>query len=215
MISLFAGSFVYATIRYVVFIPNNLENLPVFVVNKGVSMAASLCFVAAFVQQLRRQRGAAIAVEPAAWFRAGVFGAIWHIPMALVVLRPAYFKEFFVAAADGVAGSGRMSLAGELVFCFGGMAAGTLYLLTRQQWTAGQRWWLSLAALLMLQTHVLAMGYCRGLNINASHAYLPPMWLLSAVGVFIGIVLLLLSRPVRNAGGLRPTQPRVEAESNS
>jgi hypothetical protein len=39
------------------------------------------------------------------------------------------------------------------------------------------------------------MGYCRGLNINASHAYLPPMWLISAVMIFVGIVVLLLTRP--------------------
>jgi hypothetical protein len=195
IVALFTGSVIYSAVRYVAFAPRNLENLPVFVVNKGVSMAAALCFVAAFVQQYRRQRGAVVGVEPSAWFRAGVFGAIWHIPMALAVLRPAYFKEFFAPAAEGAAASGRMTFMGELVFCFGALAAGAVYLLTRQQWTPLQRWWLSLAAVLMLQTHVLAMGYCRGLNINASHAYMPPMWLLSAVGIFIGLVVLLCSRP--------------------
>lgn len=191
--SLFVSSIVYSAIRYIVFAPKNLENLPVFVVNKGVSMAAALCFVAAFVQQLRQLRGARIGVASASWYRAGVFGAIWHIPMSLAVLRPEYFKEFF--GITGAAGGGRMTFAGELVFCFGGLTAAAVYLLTRQQWTPLQRWWLSIAAMMSLQTHVLAMGYCRGLNINASHAYLPPMWLLSAVCVFIGLVILLLSRP--------------------
>jgi hypothetical protein len=195
IIALFSTSILYSAVRYVVFAPKNLENLPVFVVNKGVSMAAALCFVAAFIQQFRRLRGQSVGVEPAAWFRAGVFGSIWHIPMALAVLRPAYFKEFFVPALDGAAASGRMSFAGELVFCFGGLAAGAIYLLTRSQWTPMQRWLLSIGAVVMLQTHVLAMGYCRGLNINASHAYLPPMWLISAVGIFIGLVVLLCSRP--------------------
>lgn len=200
ILALFATSIIYSAIRYVVFAPKNLENLPVFVVNKGVSMAAALCFVAAFVQQLRRQRGAAIRLEPASWFRAGIFGAIWHVPMSLAILLPSYFKEFFAAAREAAAATGRMGFAGEMVFCFGGLAAAMVYLLTRPNWTALQRWWLSLAAILMLQTHVLAMGYCRGLNINASHAYLPPMWLLSAVGIFVGVVVLLLSRP-------KPEQP--------
>lgn len=195
IVALFATSIVYSSIRYIVFAPKNLENLPVFVVNKGVSMAAALCFVAAFIQQLRRHRGAVRGIDPASWFRAGVFGSIWHIPMALAVLRPSYFKEFFLPSIDGAAPSGRMSFAGEMVFCFGGLAAGTIYLLTRQNWSATQRWWLSLAAMIALQTHVLSMGYCRGLNINASHAYLPPMWLLSAIGVFIGIIVLLITRP--------------------
>lgn len=199
IVSLFAASVAYSSVRYLVFAPKNLENLPVFVVNKGVSMAAALCFVMAFVQQLRKQRGASISVEPSAWFRAGVFGAIWHIPMSLAILRPSYFKEFFAPATEAAAAPGRMTFAGELVFSFGGLAAGTLYLVTRQNWTAAQRWWLSLGAMLMLQTHVLAMGYSRGVNLNASHAYLPPMWLLSAIAIFIGIVVLLISRPKHDA----------------
>ncbi|MCW5767124.1 MAG: hypothetical protein KIT19_00430 [Phycisphaeraceae bacterium] len=205
IVALFACSIIYSAIRYVAFAPKNLENLPVFVVNKGVSMAAALCFLAAFVQQFRRQRGATIGVQPSSWFRAGVFGAIWHIPMSLAVLRPAYFKEFFIPATEAAAASGRMSFAGEMVFCFGGLAAGGLYLLTRQQWTPLQRWWLSVGAMVMLQVHVLAMGYCRGLNINASHAYMPPMWLLSAVGVFACLVVLLVSRP-------KPVQDSAQAE---
>jgi hypothetical protein len=198
VVGLYGFLLVYAVVRYVVFTPKNLENVPVFVVNKCVAMAAALCFVMAFYQQLRRQRRPESAGDSALWFRAGVFGAIWHIPMALTVLRPGYFKEFFAPAIDGVE-SGRLSLAGEVVFCFGGLAAGMLYLLTRQQWSPMQRWWMSLGAMLVLMVHVLAMGYCRGLNINASHGYLPPMWLLSAAGVLVGVVVLVMSRP--RAGG--------------
>ena len=40
------------------------------------------------------------------------------------------------------------------------------------------------------------MGWARGLNINAKHAYLPPMWLLSVIGVAIA-VWWLLRTPVR------------------
>lgn len=199
IVGLFAASIAYSVVRYVVFAPQNLVSLPVFVVNKGVAMAAALCFVAAFVQQFRSGRGKKTGTTPGAWFRAGVFGAVWHVPMALVVLRPEYFSEFF-AAEEGA--SGRLSFAGELVFCFGGLAAGSLYLLTRRAWTPLQRWWLSLGAMATLLAHVLAMGYCRGLNINASHAYLPPMWLLSAAGIGLGLVLLLVGRP--SDGETRP-----------
>jgi len=204
-------------VRYIVFAPKNLEHLPVFIVNKGVSMAAVICFGIAFAAQLRqllRTRaansratplapGTLPAPAPAFWFRAGVFGAIWHIPMSLVVLRPAYFPEFFVPAVEGETASGRMSFAGELIFCFGGLAAATLYLLTRSLFTALQRWQLSLVAMLCLQTHLLSLGYSRGLNINASHAYLPPMWLISAVVVFIGLIILLLTKPKAET----PAQP--------
>ena len=189
IVLLFAVAIIYSAVRYIVFAPKNLPHLPVFVVNKGVSMAAAFCFALAFWQQWRRMRGATGGNEPATWFRAGMFGAVCHIPMSLAILRPGYFKEFFTAGGD------RMSFAGESVFMFGALTAGGIYLLARTQWTPLQRWWLSLATVAVLFSHTLSMGIARGLNINASHAYLPPMWLLSLIGSALGAAFLLLSRP--------------------
>jgi hypothetical protein len=194
VVALYIASVVYSAIRYVVFAPKNLEHLPVFVVNKGVSMGAALCFAIAFLVQWRRWRGGA---GPRVWFRAGIFGVCLHIPMSLAILRPVYFKEFFLE-------SGRMSFGGEAVFLFGALTAGGIYLLTRQDWTAMHRWMLSLATMVVLFLHTLFMGIARGLNINASHAYLPPMWLLSLIGIGLGLAFVLLDRPAREvtpAGG--------------
>jgi hypothetical protein len=197
IVLLFAAAIVYSAVRYVVFAPKNLGNLPVFVVNKGVSMAAALAFSIAFItlwQRARRERlgqSTNNTIEPVAWFRAGVFGTIWHIPMSLAILEPTYFKEFFLSAEQG----GRLNLNGEFVFMFGGLAAGSVYLLTRQTWSGIHRWWLSVAMMSVLLGHVAFMGSARGLNINASHAYLPPMWLLSLIGIALGLVFLLLSKP--------------------
>jgi hypothetical protein len=96
VVAVFVLSIVYSAVRYVVFDPKNLAHVPVFVVDKGVSMAAAYCFALAFWQQWRRLRGAIGGTDPATWFRAGTFGAIWHIPMSLSILRPGYFKEFFL-----------------------------------------------------------------------------------------------------------------------
>jgi hypothetical protein len=187
IVLLYALAMGYSALRYVVFAPENLENLPVFVLNKGVSMAAAFCFALAFWTQWRWQRGSASGNEPAAWFRAGIFGALAHVPMSLAILRPGYFKEFF--AGD------RLSFTGEAVFLFGAFAAGGFYLLSRTTWTATQRWWLSLATIAALFSHALCVGIVRGLNINRSHAYLPPMWLLSLIGIALGAGFLLLTRP--------------------
>lgn len=196
IVAVYAVSLVYAVIRYVAFAPKNAENIPVFIVNKAVAMAAVICLAWALVVQYGRRREPA-SPDAASWFRAGVFGAVWHVPMSLVVLRPVYFKEFFAPAVGSVSGaaSGRLSFAGELVFLFGGLAAALLYLVTRQAWTPTQRWALSAAAMGALVAHVVAMGACRGLNINASHAYLPPMWLLSVVAVVVGLAAVMTARP--------------------
>lgn len=180
VVLLFVAALAYAVVRYVAFAPKNLDHLPAFVLNKGVSTAAGLCFAVAFWCQWRR-RG-----DPAVWFRAGVFAAVVHIPLSLAVLRPAYFPEFF--AGD------RLAFTGEAVVLFGGLTAGGIYLLGRPTWTARQRWWLSVGAVAALTCHVLFMGLARGLNVNASHAYLPPMWLLSLVGIGLGAAFLLADR---------------------
>jgi len=191
VLGLYIVGTIYAVVRYVAFVPENFGNLPVFIINKAVSMSAALCFAAGFYQQYRRRRGALIDVEPTTWFRAGVFGAIAHIPMALAILHPAYFPEFFVEGE-------RLSFAGEVVLLFGGLTAAVVFLLLRPTWDAVTRWGLSICVMLTLLAHVLAMGYCRGLNINRSHAYLPPMWFLSAIGVGLALWWLLRSRPARS-----------------
>jgi hypothetical protein len=170
-----------------VFDPKNLENLPIFVINKGLSMAAAICFVLAFWQQWRRLRGKLAGNEPALWFRAGVLGVVVHVPMSLAILEKSYFKEFFLGE--------KLSMNGEAIFLFGALTAGGVYLITRMNWAASHRWWLSLATMFVLLNHTLFMGIARGINIKASHAYLPPMWMLSVVAVAFGILYLLMSRP--------------------
>jgi len=185
--ALYLAAVAYSVVRYVVFMPANLPNLPVYVANKGISMAAAFCFALAFWQQWRARGAPGAAEAAAAWFRAGVVGVLAHVPLSLAILHPAYFREFF--AGD------RFSFNGEAVILFGALTAGGIYLLGRGHWTARQRWWLSLATMTTLFTHALSMGFARGLNINRSHAYLPPMWLLSVAGIALGVGFLFLSRP--------------------
>jgi len=189
IVGLYLFSIAYAIVRYVAFTPENWANLPVFVLNKGISMAAAVCFAIAFFQQWRRLHGVTSGNEPAVWFRAGLFGALAHVPMSLMLLRPAYFREFF--AGD------RMSFNGEAVVLFGALTLAGLYLLARTTWSEQHRWWLSLATVGVLFSHTLSMGIARGININRSHAYLPPMWMLSLIGIAAGGAFLLLCRPSR------------------
>lgn len=107
---LYGASVMYSVVRYAVFAPQNFQNLPVFIVNKGVAMAVALCFAVAFWQQLRERDSGGGQHAPAAWFRAGIWGICAHIPLSLALLRPGYFPEFFSAE--------RFSFIGEAVFLF-------------------------------------------------------------------------------------------------
>jgi hypothetical protein len=202
IVLLYLFCLVYAVVRYVWFTPANVEHLPVFVSNKGVAMGGAFCFVLAFWGQWRRRVGVVGGTEPAVWFRAGIFAAVAHVPMSLSILRPSYFAEFFAGE--------RLSLNGEAILLFGALTAAGIYLLQRATWTAWQRWWLSLATMVVLFVHALAMGIARGFNINASHAYLPPMWLLSLIGIGLGLVFLLMDQPVGGAASERERAFRFE-----
>ena len=192
--SVYAVSLVYAVVRYVVFVPENLRNLPAFTLNKGISTAAAVCFVMAFWQQWRRMRGRIAGNDPANWFRAGVCGVVAHVPLASTIIRPEYFKEFY----DGA----RLSMVGETIFLFGALTAAGVYLLTRGSFTVVQRWWLSLVTMGVLLNHTLFMGIARGIRIDHKHAYLPPMWMLSVIAIALGIAYLLMSRPAASADGV-------------
>jgi hypothetical protein len=196
--SVYIGAMIYAVVRYIVFAPENLQNLPAFVLNKAISMAAALCFVLAFWQQWRRLRGRVSGNEPSSWFRAGLFGVVSHIPLASTIIRPEYFKEFY----DGA----RLSMNGEAIFLFGALTAGSVYLLTRPSWSPVHRWWLSLATMFLLLNHTLFMGIARGIHFTREHAYLPPMWMISVVAVVLGIAYLLMSRPA-SAGSVAVENP--------
>jgi hypothetical protein len=191
IVLLFVISLIYSIVRYVVFAPRNLEHIPVFITNKAIAMSAALCFAVAFGLQWRAkgQPDSAATSEANLWFRAGIYAALLHVPLTLAILRPSYFKEFY--SGD------RLSFHGETLVLFGGLTLATIYLVTRANVTAIQRWWLSLLFLTTLFLHTLFMGLARGVNMNASHAYLPPMWLLSLLGIALGICFLLLARPIQ------------------
>jgi hypothetical protein len=194
---LYVASVAYSVVRYAVFAPQNFQNLPIFIVNKGVAMAVPLCFAIAFWQQLRMRGGPPGTHAPTAWFRAGVWGICAHVPMSLSLLRPGYFPEFF--------SSERFSFNGEAVLLFGALTTGGVYLLTRTHWDALLRWRLSMLTMALLFAHTLFMGIARGINIKASHGYLPPMWMLSLIGIGFAVAFLVRSRPPA-AAALAPAQ---------
>lgn len=197
LVWLYSSALIYALIRYVVFAPKNLENVPVFIINKGVSMAAALCFSIAFFLKYRDSNRDCDVAEvnvgsdrAALWYRAGTMGAIAHIPLSLSILQPSYFPEFFRGE--------RFHVFGETVILLGSLSAVWLYSLAQQRISSHARWILSVVFLLTLSGHVMAMGWCRGIHLNAQHAYLPPMWLLSLFGLIWGLAYCWKVRPRTN-----------------
>lgn len=171
-------SIIYSVVRYVAFTPEKWEQIPVFIANKGVSMAGAITLVLAILSRYRGNFE-----QASLYFRFTIFAILIHVPMSLVVLSPGYFPEFFTANGT------KLKFFGELVFMFGALALGLMWLLAQGKLADRTRTIVGVTLIVILLGHVGSMGLCRGLNINAKHAYLPPMWLLSLVALLIGMVV--------------------------
>lgn len=164
-------SILYSVLRYVLFDPKNVSNIPVFVTNKGLSMAAVFCLLGA-VLRLKRSPDSAAKYAAAAGFLILI-----HIPMSLVLLRPGYFPEFFTTLGD------RMTSIGELIVMAGAIGAAIFSKIRFREIGCPKSARILICLFTLLLLHLVAMGLSRGIVIDAKHAYLPPMWLLSILAV--------------------------------
>jgi hypothetical protein len=177
-------SVIYALVRYVLFMPTYINHVPSFILNKAVGMAASFFLVYALCCRCCGQTDKA-----GVYFRATFFAVVVHVPLSLTLLRPGYFPEFFTK--DG----STLKPWGEMVVLFGAVGLATLWQNSRDRLTAITQKRLGLTLLIVIFTHVGSMGICRGLNITAKHAYLPPMWLLSLVVIAVGFAMVAKVQP--------------------
>ncbi len=119
--ALLAGSFAYAATRYVVFGDTPPAQLPLFVANKAVALAAVTLLglsVAAAARPARRLHGL-----------AGLTLSGLHALLSLPLLHPGYFPRFF--AAD-VTAHPRLTAALEASLLTGAVALVTLLVVARR-----------------------------------------------------------------------------------
>jgi len=173
------SSLIYALVRYVTFSPKYAEHIPSFIVNKAVGMAAAFLLVGALLYKCRGD-----IEKSGAYFRAASFAVFVHIPLSLGLLRPGYFPDFFSKEGS------TLNFWAEMVMLCGALGVALFWQNSRDR-SSHDASKLGIALLAVIFCHVGAMGICRGLNINAKHAYLPPMWMLSLIGIGVGIVGLI------------------------
>ena len=98
--------FGYANLRYVVFGPEGLAHIPLYIMNKALSWSG--LFIIGLSKVLRRSEISRM---------AGLIGAVligMHVVMSLLILRPEYLGKFF-NSLDGM----RMTWNGEFSMLFG------------------------------------------------------------------------------------------------
>ena len=191
----------YAIVRYHVFSGVDWSHLPLFIANKGISLAAIFFIATSYLigkalhvyEDDSRKRLILVKF-------CGLIGfslASMHTLMSLLLIDPAYYPKFFLE-------TGRMNLTGELTLVFGVMSLWCLAITAitslpfmydavgAERWQRGQRMgYLSLA---LAGGHVFVMGISGWLAPGGWHGRLPPVSLLA----FIAAMGPLLARSLTN-----------------
>jgi hypothetical protein len=172
---------VYAVIRYAVFGTVSLIHVPVYIMNKGISMTAAVSLFMASLCLVRRERDTA-----RFWTNACSQSAFVHVFLSLGIFSKAYFHKLF--SGD------KLNLTGEVTLLFGVLAAYCIWRLnTRVMKTA--EWRITTASVYALvASHLFAMSYDGWLQVQKWNGALPPDTLLSFLFVICGLMTFLRSK---------------------
>lgn len=200
----FAGALAYVVVRYHVFKGVEWIHLPLYVMNKAVSLAAvalvaSSYLVARWAPVLADEPGKRVVLARFLGL-SGFALAAAHVVMSLALLSPAYYEKLF--------GAGQMNLTGELSILFGlaalwFLSAPVLTSLPNMEEALGSRRWrksqrLGYLAQAAAAGHVLVMGVSGWLTPAKWPGSMPPVTMLAFVAALIPLLARLLPRrPVR------------------
>ena len=203
----------YAIVRYHVFSGIDWSHFPLFIANKGISLAAVFFIATSYLigKTLRAYEGDFKKQLILIKF-CGLIGfslASIHALMSLLLVSPAYYPKFFLE-------SGKMNLTGESTMVFGVLSLWCLAITAitslpfmydavgAERWQRGQR--MGYLSLVLAAGHVLVMGFAGWLMPGSWQAGLPPVSLV-AFGAAMVPLLVKIFANVARARTTRMSQP--------
>jgi DMSO/TMAO reductase YedYZ heme-binding membrane subunit len=194
--ALFGASLAYAVLRYHLVGDVEWRHLPLFILNKAISMAAVLFIASSYlvgtvIRWHDHDRALRLVVIKFCGLM-GFFLAALHVFFSLSLLSPAYYGKYF----DSV---GRLNLTGELAMAAGGVAL--FFLLSPAVTTlpmmpkaiGGVRWKRSqragYTALVLVFVHLVVLGLKGWMAPSGWNGGLPPISLIAAVGALVPLLV--------------------------
>jgi hypothetical protein len=172
---------IYAVVRYAGFGHVSLIHLPVYLLNKAVSMtAAESLFMASLALVGANKEGVRF------WGNAALQLVFVHVFLSLGILSRGYFANFF----DG----DKMNLTGEVVLLTGALAVYCFWRLQAAGLSASLRQTLTSLLLALVGCHLFTMGYDGWLQVARWNGGLPPITMLSFFLVVPSLVVSLWSK---------------------
>ena len=199
---IFVGSTLYAILRYNIFKGVDWDQLPVYVLNKSLSLTALLLISASYIAGKiiwRRQANMDALVELRKGLSfSGYILAVLHIMSSFIVLNEAYYPNLYGDSMMNLHGEASM-FAGVLAFAFFSLPAlasfpGIDERLGMQRWRKIQR--IGYLGIFGVCLHVTVMGWSGWWDPSAWPGYLPPITLLSCIAGVVPLLVFLLKIPV-------------------
>lgn len=193
-VSVVVGASAYAVLRYVVFGTVPAEQIPVFVVNKGVAVAALAMMGAALLAGPRApERDARRVARVRRLGRAAAALALLHTVLSLAALTPAGYGKLYEPSGALTVWAALAVLAGALGFVLVAVLVVPPAAVSEEGAGSRSTWPVARLALALVAAHVLALGW-RGWFTPADWpGGMPPITLLS----FLLAVVFLAVRQLR------------------
>jgi hypothetical protein len=177
----FLFTLAYAVIRYAGFGHVSLIHVPVYILNKAVSMTAAEALFMASLGLMRAERD-----KVRFWTNVCSQLIFVHVFLSLGIFSKGYFASFF----DG----DKMSLTGEVVLLMGVLAFYCFWRLRSNEIKPAVQRTLTILACILVAVHLFAMGFDGWLAVQKWNGGLPPITMLSFFLVISALVVYLRSR---------------------
>lgn len=189
----------YAIVRYNIIREVPFENVPLYISNKAIAMAATILIGISFVMGPLARFSQGIVRHLYLRKHVGLVGfalAAMHTLMSMILLGPAYYSRLYLA-------SGKLTLVGESAMLFGVLAIVVFSIVSItsmppifkhmdfKQWQFVQR--LGYLAYIFVMLHVYVMAYKGWSNPDAySYGFIPVSLLSVLVIVFVLLMRVLV-----------------------
>jgi hypothetical protein len=169
---------VYAVMRYAGFANVSPIHIPVYLLNKGISMTAAFSLLMAALGLIRAQRDVFDF-----WRKACMNLVFLHVIMSLAVFNKGYFPKWF--AGD------MMTLTGELTLLMGALGVYCFWRLLTFDMKPHIRRIMMTSASALVAGHLFVMGYDGWLQVQKWNGGLPPITLLSFLMVVSSLAVFV------------------------
>ena len=170
----------YAIIRYNVVGPVSWDNLPVYILNKGISFTSAVYLFYSSWNAFKGNKD-----KVAEWGRYAYYAVILHVLLSLAFYSPEYFAKMY--------GDEKMNIWGEMMILCGVLGAFVFYYIPKITHILTRLQTMHMVSGLLLALHVFFLGGRGWSNVPGWYGGLPPISLLSFLLAILAFVFYTLA----------------------